>query len=177
MLTPLIFTLLFGMLEFGWSIHSKLSISNMALAGARTATTQGNDPLADYNVLQAVARASGGMPRSEIQYIVVYRASGPTDKVPATCAAGTSVAGAGVGSCNVYTAASINLTTSSFGGSAVNSNVDQYWGPPTRHVKAVDPPDYIGVYIKIFHNNLTKLFGSGYTFTDDTILRIEAQAF
>jgi hypothetical protein len=175
MLTPLIFTLLFGMLEFGWSIHSKLSISNMALSGARTATTQGNDPLTDYNVLKAVARASGGMPRSEIQYIVVYRASGPTDKVPSTCAAGTSVSGTGVGACNVYTASSMNLPMSSFGGTG--TAVDRYWAPTGRHVKATDPPDYVGVYIKVFHSNITKLFGSGYTFTDDTILRVEAQQF
>ncbi|MBV8690293.1 MAG: pilus assembly protein [Actinobacteria bacterium] len=181
-LTPVVFTLLFGLLEFGWSMHSKLSISNMALSGARTATTQGDDPYTDYNVLQSVAKASGGMPRSEIQYIVVYRASGPTDHVPSSCAAGTSSAAGStaVGSCNVYTAASINLGTSSFGGGS--TAVDRYWSPLSRDAKATSPtntngPDYVGVYVKVFHKNITRLFGSGYTFTDDTILRIEAQEF
>jgi hypothetical protein len=35
------------------------------------------------------------------------------------------------------------------------------------------PPDYVGVYVVGVHNNLIGLFGKSFTFSNDTVIRIE----
>jgi hypothetical protein len=83
--------------------------------------------------------------------------------------------------CNFYTAADFSRPSSQFG--CGTSSPDQYWCPSSRLVgasapatgTATGPPDYIGVYIKVVHPNVTGLFGSSYTYTDSTVIRIEAQ--
>lgn len=174
-LTPVFFLMVFGIIEFGLAFHDKLTAANMSRAGARAATTVGNDLLADQQLVQAVNKAAGALRRSDIQYVVVYRAASPSARVPSgSCAAGIA---SDFDDCNVYRPVDFDDLASSFG--CGPSALDRFWCPTGRKVASSvatgGPPDHIGIYVKVRHDNLTSLFGSGYDFTDDTVLRIEAR--
>lgn len=174
--TPVFFLLVFGILEFGLAFHDKLTTANMSRAGARAATTFGDDRLADYQLVRAVNRAATALDRQAIEYVVVYKAGVPGARVPAGSCAG------GVAStsdfCNVYTPADLGAAEDRFGCDDP-ADLDRSWCPSTRKVALTvasgGPPDYIGVFVKVRHDNLSGLFGSGWTFTEDTVLRVEAR--
>ena len=55
---------------------------------------------------------------------------------------------------------------------------DNYWCPTTRKsalqsTNGNGPPDYVGVYVEGTHRNLIGLFGKTFTFSNDTVIRIE----
>ena len=172
-ITPLVFLVIFGILEFGWAFHDKLTVGNMSQSGARTASTQGNDTLADYQFVQAIDKAASALPRNQIQYIVLYKAASATDTVPASCSSGTSQTGV----CNVYVPANFSAPSTQFGCGA--TALDRFWCPTARKVATTvatgGPPDYVGVYVKVRHDTVTRLFGTGWTFTEDTVAREEAR--
>jgi hypothetical protein len=147
-------------------------VSNTTRASARVASAGGNDSDADYSVIQALSRESSAMRASDIQRMVVFKASGPGDKVPASCAAGNPVAGV----CNVYTTADFNRPPSDWGCKSPTS-LDGWWCPTSRKVAITvtngGPPDYVGVWITANHQFITGLFGPNLTFTDQTVMRVE----
>jgi Flp pilus assembly protein TadG len=172
----LFFTLLFGIIESGLAFRDYLTTANVARSGARVASGHGNDANADYLVAQAVKKASAGIGNGTLDYVVVFKADAYNSSLPtldATCAAGTPVAGR----CNVYTAADLARPSTDFGTGCVSPAPDRFWCPTTRKIAASSagggPPDYIGVYVKITHRNLFKIWRSTFTFTDQTIIRIE----
>ena len=75
--TPMFFLLLFGVIEGGYGLHERLSVANMALVGARSASGNGADVLADFQVLAAVREGAGGVAASQVTTIVVYKTTGP----------------------------------------------------------------------------------------------------
>jgi Flp pilus assembly protein TadG len=169
-------TLLFAVLEFGFGFRDYLTVANITRDGARTGSSRGNDLLADYDIVQAVQRASAGISASQIQYFVVYDAgsfNGSLSSVNSTCEAGTSVQSV----CNVYHPSDFARPSTDFGCKVSPPSPDQFWCPSTRRINARvstgGPPNYLGVYVKVRHDNITGFFGSGYTFTDQTIIRIE----
>jgi len=174
--TPLFFLMIFGILEFGLAFHDKLTTANMSRSGARAATTFADDPLADHQLTRAIDRAANALDRQTIRYVVVYKAADPGARVPAgSCADGLP---SETDSCNVYTPGDLRAGPERFGCDDP-SDLDRFWCPSTRKVATTvasgGPPDYVGVYVRVRHDNLTGLFGNGWTFTEDTVLRIEAR--
>jgi Flp pilus assembly protein TadG len=173
----LFFTVLLGVVEFGLAFFDYLTTSNMSRVGARTGSTMGKDTSADYQILQQISQATSSMPLSNIQAIVVYKATG----IGAAPTTGCLTASSSTDKCNFYTTASFSTPSSQF--DCGTSAPDRFWCPSSRLVGAsapatgtvTGPPDYIGVYIKVVHPNVTGLFGSSYTYTDSTVIRIEAQ--
>ena len=107
---------------------------------------------------------------------MVFKATGYNTSLAslnASCAAGTAVTGV----CNVYTPTDLNRPSSDFGCSATTPSPDRFWCPTSRKIAASTagggPPDYIGVYVKVTHRNIFKIWRSTFTFTDQTIIRIE----
>jgi len=177
-LTPLYLVLMFGIIEFGGAFRDYLTVNNAASSGARQASISANSVDADYQIIQAVKRASSAMPPAEILHIVVFHATSPDStltSVSASCAAFTASSGV----CNTYTSAAFGWTSSStHWGCGALSN-DQYWCPTTRKAAqtgANGPPDFIGVYIQATHPYITGLFGSSLTLTKTSILKIEPQS-
>ncbi len=172
--TPVFLLLLLGAIEGGYALHERLSVDNMALAGARRASGTAADVLADYHVLQAMKGGAGGVGGAQITTIVVYKASGPGAVVPPGCRT-ASVAGV----CNRYTGADLTLASSQFGcvgPPGPVSKIDHFWCPTTRRTAlsgANGPPDHVGVLVRATHRNLTGILGTGLVFEADTILRIE----
>ncbi|MEY2436058.1 MAG: hypothetical protein QOF97_894 [Acidimicrobiaceae bacterium] len=171
-ITPIFMMLLFGVIEWGYGFMDRLTVANSSLAGARVASSEGSNSLADYNILQAIAKASSVMKSGQIQVIVVYKATAPggsTTSVPAACLTSSQS-----GSCNRYTGANFASAQTLFGCAA--GDLDLSWCPGTRKSAAAGtngPPDYIGVYVQGVHTNATGFFGTTYTFRGDTIIRIE----
>jgi hypothetical protein len=172
--TTLFFLFLFGAIEGGYGLHERLSVANMALVGARSASGNGADVLADYLVLRSVKGGSGGVASTQVTTIVVYKATTPAATVPTACKT-ASVAGV----CNRYTGADLAKASTEFGcvgPPGPVTKIDSFWCPTARKIALSGvngPPDYIGVYVKATHRNLTGVLGTGLTFTSDTIMRIE----
>jgi Flp pilus assembly protein TadG len=172
----LFFTLLFGIVEFGLAFRDYLTTANITRSGARVASGHGNESQADYLVVQTLKKAAVGIGNGSVDYVVVFKAPGFNSSlasVNASCAAGTAVSGV----CNVYTASDFTRPSSDFGCSTTVPSPDRFWCPTSRKIAASassgGPPDYIGVYVKVTHRNIFKFWRSSFTFTDQTIIRIE----
>jgi len=170
----LFITVLMGVVEFGLGFFDYLTTANMSRVGARTGSTLAQDPLADYQILQKLAASTSSMPLSNIQFIVVYKASGIGALPNSSCFTASQAANF----CNRYTSANLSAATTQFGGTA--GKLDAAWPPGSRKVGActscaTGPPDYIGVYISVLHPNVTRLFGNSFQYTDATVIRMEAQ--
>ncbi|MFN8019047.1 MAG: TadE family protein [Acidimicrobiales bacterium] len=168
-ITPIFFTLILGVAEIGLAMNDYLALAATVRAGARVASASGNDGYADYGILSAVERESAAIERKKIQYIVVYKPSTFGEKPSATCQAGTPVANV----CNVYTVSDFSRPKSDFG-CRNDLNLDRYWCPNARNVTITGTgTDYVGVWMKVKHPWLTKMFGADKMLTDQSVIRLE----
>ena len=180
-LTPVVLALVFGTMEMGYAFYGKLTVNHMSVAGARAASGGANDVLSDYNMLQAVKSAATGMSNNDISLVVVYRASSPDDRVPSNCLTASVTNTSSVRGCNRYTAASLSLASTQFGcvgPPGPTTKIDIFWCPTIRKSALLPdagngPPYYVGVYVKGIHHNLFGVFGASFTFTSDTVIKIE----
>jgi TadE-like protein len=111
---PILFLLIFGVMEIGMAIKSYSGAANAVSAGGRAGSVAGNDAAADQAILARIARESAGIGKGEIQYVVIWHASGPGTTVPSGClpslptTVNTSSVGVSdgnsdaIGACNVY---------------------------------------------------------------------------
>ena len=172
-ISPILFLMIFSILEFGMAFRDYLALANSTRDGARAASVYGNDIYADYDILQEIASSSDLIDRADIERIVIFKASGPNASVPEACKPASVV-----NSCNSYTAAALDYAQSEFG-CRTDRDLDRYWCPTAangqtgRKTKVSDPPDYVGVWIQVRHLWVTGLFGRSLTFRDETVMRIE----
>jgi hypothetical protein len=172
-IAPVLSMLIFGMIEYGLLFRDYLTVSNVTRTGARVGSAAGNQPLADYNILQAVKAAAGALPGgvASIDKIIVYKTTSADGAPPAACITGGSQSG----SCNVYLKADAawNLPTTSFGCGA--GSVDLLWCPTTSGYRSVSQANasYIGVWVTVNHKFMTGFFGSAKTITDSVVMRME----
>lgn len=180
-IAPIAIALVFGAMELGYAYYGKLTVEHMSVAGARAASGSANDYQADYNTLQAVDDARTGVGASSINKIVIYRATSPSDRVPTACKSGPVTNTSTTRGCNYYTGSDLSLASSQFGcvgPPGPTTKKDNYWCPTSRKSALLStngngPPDYIGVYVEATHRNLIGLFGKTFTFSNDTVIRIE----
>jgi hypothetical protein len=113
---PILFSLIFGVLEIGSALKSYSGAANAVRAGGRMASVAGNLADADRLILERIAEEASGIPNGEIEYVVIWHASSKGEKPPAGCtpsAAGSpnqtsvGVSDGGplsnaVGACNIY---------------------------------------------------------------------------
>lgn len=111
---PVLFLLIFGIMETGALLRSYTTVSNGARAGGRAASVAGMEAMADQYVLTKMAQEMSGMKEEEIQYISFWHATGPGSTpsvacrptsipaVPNSTTAGVRVGAGAEGSCNIY---------------------------------------------------------------------------
>lgn len=174
----LFFAVLLGLFEFGWAFRDYMTTADLARNASRSGSTAGNAGTADYTILQSVKKSVGALNAGQMQYVVVFdagSATGSLSSISATCLGGTAVTNV----CNVYTAADLTRASSDFGCSTSLPSPDRFWCPSTRKIAASaasgGPPSFLGVFVKVKHNAITKALGNGVTFTDQSVLRIEPQ--
>ena len=177
------FALLFGVLEGGFLMSDYLATTSGARAATRAATTKGNDADADYAILRIIKRETSAMPSSNIQQIIIFKATGPGSAVPSACLTATlhqGITNSGTNTyCNVYDRTDLTAASTNFGcTTAYPTYYDCGWDPKTRKVavSAGVTPDYIGVYLKVRHPAITGFFMSSYTFSSTVVYPIEPRA-
>lgn len=180
--TPVFFILVMGIVEIGLAMNDYLALSSAVRAGSRTASASGDDLYADYNTVRRILRESTALSEDDIQAIVIYKApgfgAGPwTDATdPDVSCTSRSVAD----ECNHYTAADWNRPKEQWGcqlSAPGGPSPDIAWCPSDRKVSLMSGgSDYVGVWMKIEHKWVTKMFGNAVTLTDQSVIRLEPRS-
>jgi len=166
---PMVMMLIMASFEFALAFRSSLTLTNAVQAAARTASAQGNNPEADFEILQTLEKNLSIIDSAEVQYIVIFRApiigSSLDDSALRGCRT-TSIANV----CNRYTAFDLSRPRVAFG--CMNA-FDRSWCPGSRRVRLDDPPDLIGVHVELEHETATRLIGRNYRMSQRSIIQIE----
>ena len=176
--------IVFAILEFGLAFRTDLTISNASQRASRAASVGGRAPTADFQIVEAVKDGldDGGM--SAIERVIVYKAAGPDDPVPAGCLAITNPVGSNgvAGLCNVYGpdafAAPLVLAdgTDNPEWQCAAGARDENWCPTTREVSfSLGPRDYVGVYVETTHQFITGMFQDSAQIDSNTVSRLEPE--
>ncbi len=174
----------FAILEFGLAFRTDLTISNASQRASRAASVGGRAPIADFQIVEAVKDGLGDGGMSSIERIIVYKAAGPDDPVPAGCLAiGSPIGSNGIpGLCNVYGpdafAAPLLLAdgTDNPEWQCVAGARDENWCPTTREVSfSLGPRDYVGVYVETTHQFITGMFQDSVQIDSNTVSRLEPE--
>jgi hypothetical protein len=164
--TPLVMLLIFGVLEFGLLFKDYLGLASGVRDGARQASALGTDVDTDYQVLQIALKRMPALNRNQILRIVVFKGTSANSTVPTACKTGSVT-----NSCNSYTNADLNRPQSNFDGTA--SSPDRFWMPSKRKDRLSDPPDYVGVWIKVRHEAVTGFLPLTKDLEEEVVMRIE----
>jgi hypothetical protein len=200
--TPIFLFFIMAIIEGGLYMNDYLALSSSTRAGVRASSALGAVGRADMYTLIDIDREASALRDDQIEYVVIYKASGfgadPTD----ACKNGASVANV----CNVYRREDIDkawaqleeesaqeaaiaanqtrtLDTSKqwFGclitGPNAGNSPDRHWCPgdrvDARSGNSNSGPDYVGVYIKAEHPWVAKIFGDQTTLTEKSVIQIE----
>lgn len=173
--TPVFFMLVLGLMEVGLAMNDKLALASTVRAGTRVASASGNDPFADYGIIQAIVRESAALPQRQIKYVVIYKATAfgqlPSDE----CRAGNSQGPTTTTPCNVYTVEDFDDPKDKWN-CVEEQTLDKAWCPRLRDVVRSGGTDYVGVWMKVEHPWLTRMFGNTVTLTDQSVIRLEPRA-
>lgn len=171
--TPVFFMMVFGIVEISLAMNDNLALAHATRAGSRVASASGNDLYADYGIVRSIARESSAIDRGQIELVVVYQASRVGEAPTDTCQGGTAVKN----ECNVYRPADFARDKKDFGCRKTPSPVslDSAWCPTDRRVVLTSSqgPAHVGVWMKIEHEWVTKMFGSTLTLTDTSVTQLE----
>jgi hypothetical protein len=159
-IVPVLVLLTFGIIEFSSAYHDESMTSDAARAGARVGSSMATDSGMPAAVASAVSSALSTMPSDEPQELWVYKANN----------AGYPGNGTSFSSCSTNC---IKYTWSQ--GAKAFSGGSGSWSMSTNQVCTM-PYDQIGVYVKVNHPYVTKLFGSNITLTDHAVFRFEPVA-
>lgn len=182
------FTLVIAIFEGGLYMKDDLAVSSSVRAGARAASAVANETRADLYTVVNLSRESTALARRDIVRVVIYKPTTFGEEPSALCKAGTPVSGV----CNVYTTtemaqaeAQVEEEAAALAegrapdpskivfGCLVNSP-DRFWCPEDRKVTQTGTgPEYVGVWMRVDHKWVTKIFGNARTIEDHSVVRIE----
>lgn len=140
--TPLFVLLLMAVAWGSLLFYTGLTVGHNAKVGARAGSVASTAPDADYQILSAIKPTLSTLQTSNVQRIVVYRATGFDQAPPQSCVDGIASA-----SCNVYTGADLNRASSTFGSGG--NGTDQNFSPTLRS-GSLGSPTYLGVYVRAY---------------------------
>ncbi len=112
--TPIVLLMLLGMVEVGSAVKSYSSTTHAVRAAGRVASVAAADPLSDQRTLARLEQEIHGIGGDVVDFVVIWHASGPGERVPAAClpdehetpnARSVGVSDGGfdaLGACNVY---------------------------------------------------------------------------
>ena len=158
MCIPLLFLLLFGIIEFGFSYRDSLTVSASTRSAARVVSNAGDDPDADYlGLLQIEAALAELPPDSTLLRIVVFEPANADGDVPAACETTAAIADGGVaGQCNIYTPAQMDaLDHSTY---LADGWADKF-DPVTRETRQSVGTTWVGVQVVVDRNLATDFIG------------------
>ncbi|MGZ4736627.1 MAG: TadE/TadG family type IV pilus assembly protein [Acidimicrobiia bacterium] len=157
---PLLVALTFGIVEFSSAYHDSSLTADATRAGGRVGSAQATSPNYASSVVDAVNAALSTVPANAPQELWIYKAN--SKGYPGS---GTDFSTCG-SNCIKYT---WNQASRAF--NAANSQGGGW--PASSHQVCKEPFDEIGVYLKLNHNFVTRLFGASVTLTDHSVFRFE----
>lgn len=185
LIAPVLFALVFGIIEMGYMLRDYQVSSDAVSDGSRVGALMGPQSAVDgtppdYHIIRSLREATGSLPSNWITRVVIFQAPGPPsglsaeDQTPAQCRSGVAVAGV----CNVY-----NDPTEAFQAvedadleyfTCPDSEVACDWEASTRqNGPTVDAVDYIGVWMRVERPYITGLFGTSLTLDHASVVRLE----
>jgi hypothetical protein len=191
LITPVLVTLVLGILEFSFILRDYVAVSSAVRVGARIASANpGAGPatcatpctpptapaLAQYAV-DAIDRASTTMPRDSVDYVIVYQANSkgfPAPSGTATTAIGANTATAmPAGSSTAPCASFANCVAYEWNSTSAKFVYDSgAWA--SASIDACPSSAYsTGVYMHATHTNLTGVFGRTIGLSDRTVMTFE----
>ncbi|MEM7095560.1 MAG: TadE/TadG family type IV pilus assembly protein [Actinomycetota bacterium] len=151
LVSVLLFVIIFGLIEGGLLVRARNNVASSADDAARRGAIAADESSADWQILRQL-EVRGALRASQINYVVVYRASSSTEAPPATCQAGTPVTDV----CNVYERADFDVDASLF--TCSDPGLDANWCPTDR-AEDTTAFEYVGVWINATHTGLFGIFG------------------
>ncbi len=139
LVVPLVMLLIFAVIWGGFVFRTYLTVDHAASTGARSATIAGNEPDADYQILQKIRPDLTALGKSSLQRIIVYPATKFEQPPSAACLA------SGTG-CNTYDSTDFNRPSSAFSVGGAYTKDDKF-SSSTRSVTA-GTTSFVGIYIE-----------------------------
>lgn len=160
LILPLLLVLTFGIIEYSQLFSAASTVSNATRSGARTASAEPRQPAFASDAAAAVGTALSALPGSTPQELWVYRATQGT---------GLPDSGGFSSYCSHCVVYRWDASTRKFN---TASPVVNGW-PATDQNACGGTADEIGVYVKVVHAFVTKLFGTSKTLSSRTVMRLE----
>jgi hypothetical protein len=173
---PFLVLLAFGGAEMGmaWVAHNR--VEGAAAQAARVGSAGGGSVEADRDVLVALRASLPPGELARLDRVVIYKPSDAAGAVPPGCIKPVGdPSEVGTTACNTYTGTTVRAVTTGsmlgFGGGSTAK--DKYWKPVTRNDALIDPPDYIGVWLRTTHESLTHVSFFQLSVTAGSVYRIQ----
>ncbi|MGH3498727.1 MAG: TadE/TadG family type IV pilus assembly protein [Nocardioidaceae bacterium] len=175
LVTPVLFLILFGIIEFGFVFKDYLSVTSATRAGARTASAEPRVPGTSgiqyaQDAANSFLREAAALQMSNIQELWVYKADSNGYPV-------------GVGNFSSCTTCVKFTVSQSWGGpppapTTVNgwyaNSTYSNWPALSQNACAGDPNrDSVGIYVKYSHPAITGLIFNTFTLEDHTVMALE----
>lgn len=173
---PMLCILVYGTTEMGFAWVAKNRVASSVSQAARIGASSGNQPATDRDILLTLKATLPAKQLAALDRVVVYNANDPSGVVPAGCtknAADTSEMG--TSGCNTYTGTTVRAVSagSMAGFTGASGGKDGYWPPTSRKAALLDPPDYIGVWLRTSYEGITGYGYSHVTMTTAAVYRIQ----
>jgi hypothetical protein len=155
---PILFLLVFGVLEFGFGFKDWLSINHAAREGARVAVAAADDVRADQWALEAFEEGLVGDMLGSVAFVEIGNGDPSVAKANHYVPASTA--------CGWDPCPNIDLNPT--------FETDVPWPPSARDVELPDV-DRIKLTVEFKHDYLTGFIGDSVTWTASKVMRIEPQ--
>lgn len=173
---PMLCILVYGTTEMGFAWVAKNRVAGAVSQAARIGASGGNQLATDRDILLTLKASLPAKQLAALDRVVVYNGNDPSGTAPAVC---TKSAGApsevGTSTCNSYTGATVRSVsgTSMAGFTGAPGGKDGYWPPANRKSALLDPPDYIGVWLRTSYAGITGFGYSHVVMTTSAVYRIQ----
>ena len=171
MIAPLLFVLIFGIVEMGLAFRDRLTVSSAVSAAARIGSVVGTEPEADFATLQAItAGLNGQIDPGNILEVYIYRSDEKGSFI--SSAANRYVHNPGDATCPW---SPCPLPGAAFEGYGSPEN----WVPADRNT-TLPSPDILGVRVVFQHEWVTTILpfmSSPAKWTDDARVRLEPNLY
>jgi Flp pilus assembly protein TadG len=173
---PFLALLLFGTIELSMAWVTDNRVEGAASQAARVGAADGSRVEADRDILLSLLAAIPAKVLASVDRVVVFKATDVTGAVPPGCVKAVGdPSEVGTTLCNTYNGTTFRSVTATsmvgFGGTV--GKKDAYWAPASRNDALSDPPDYIGVWVRMQHKAVTSFSFAKITVTGADITRIQ----
>ncbi len=161
LVAPVLVLLTFGVIEFSSAYHDNSIAADAARAGARVGSSMATQSGFATATVSAVNSAVSTLPTNVPQELWIYQAN--SNGYPGSSSSFSSCSA----NCLRYTYSAGSKSFVSSGGGG--------WDASSQKV-CTQPYDEIGVYVKLDHQFVTKLFGASVSLSDHAVFRFEPVA-